>query len=74
MTNKYRPDFTLYFRDPNGPGLPAWPRYTRRDEQYLQLDAHPETRERFEPGRMALWNDTVQELVSDTDKTPAAKY
>jgi len=30
--------------DPNGPGLPAWPRYSRRDDRMLVIDAAFEAR------------------------------
>jgi para-nitrobenzyl esterase len=31
--------------DPNGPGLPAWPRYTGRDARLLEIDVEPRIRE-----------------------------
>ena len=44
--------------DPNGAGLPHWPRYTAESRQALILDANLRVESNLHAADRALWGDT----------------
>ncbi|CAH1789747.1 unnamed protein product [Owenia fusiformis] len=57
--------------NPNGSGLPVWPRLTCTNGEYMQLVYGPKPGERYQPKRMELWTETIPRL--DTHRLPNYK-
>jgi para-nitrobenzyl esterase len=53
--------------DPNGPGLPQWPRYDGTGDRWLVLDLHPAARERLLKERLDFLEERYLERVHGAD-------
>ncbi|XP_077888583.1 carboxylesterase 3 isoform X7 [Ictidomys tridecemlineatus] len=48
--------------DPNGKGLPAWPRFSK-SEQYLEIGLVPRIRQKLKEARMQFWTETLPRRI-----------
>ncbi|KAG3257090.1 carboxylesterase 3, transcript variant X14 [Ictidomys tridecemlineatus] len=48
--------------DPNGKGLPAWPRFSK-SEQYLEIGLVPRIRQKLKEARMQFWTETLPRKI-----------
>lgn len=46
--------FDSVFRNPNGKGLPQWPKYDRK-EGYLQIGASPQASQKLKDEQVSFW-------------------
>ena len=61
----------LFSSNPNGSGLPVWPKLTCANREYMQLVYGPRPGKKYQPKRMELWTETIPRL--DTHRLPAYK-
>uniref|UniRef100_A0A8C9Q7X3 Carboxylic ester hydrolase n=1 Tax=Spermophilus dauricus TaxID=99837 RepID=A0A8C9Q7X3_SPEDA len=48
--------------DPNGKGLPAWPRFSK-SEQYLEIGLVPRIKQKLKEARMQFWTETLPRRI-----------
>uniref|UniRef100_A0A8C6EM19 Carboxylic ester hydrolase n=1 Tax=Marmota marmota marmota TaxID=9994 RepID=A0A8C6EM19_MARMA len=48
--------------DPNGKGLPVWPRFSK-SEQYLEIGLVPRIRQKLKEARMQFWTETLPRRI-----------
>ncbi|XP_006863658.1 PREDICTED: carboxylesterase 3 [Chrysochloris asiatica] len=48
--------------DPNGKGLPFWPRFTQ-SEQHLELSLAPRAGQKLREARMQFWEETLPKMI-----------
>ena len=60
--------YSCFYRDPNGAGMPNWPRFTSEKKEYLLLSTEPKVKTDYKPETKQIWIDIMHEGI-----TPAAK-
>ncbi|CAH1791128.1 unnamed protein product [Owenia fusiformis] len=47
--------------NPNGSGLPKWPKFNK-SEEYMNINTNPQSKRKYNATRMAFWTDTIGQL------------
>ena len=52
---------SYFCRDPNGAGMPNWPRFTPEEKKYLILSTEPRVKTDYKPELKKFWIELMHE-------------